>query len=138
MSVNALPSQGIQVKIGLGSPVAYHVIPEINSFTGPGGAGQIIDVSDLSSEAVEKIMGLPDEGQLSFEINYIPENAYHAALRAARSNQTVTSFEIAFPDTGATVWTFLGFVTNFSTSAGVNAPIKASITIDISGAVEES
>jgi hypothetical protein len=135
MSVNALPSQGTELQIGLNSPLAYTAIPEIVSFSGPGGAGQVIDTTDLSSDAIEKIMGLPDEGQLSFEINYIPTNTYHTALRTARAAQTLTPFKLVFPDTGTTEWTFSGFVTNFSITGGVNAPIKASVTIVISGSI---
>ncbi len=139
MSVNALPSQGVQLKIGVGSPEAFQAIPEIVSFTGPGGAGQIIDVSDLDSDAVEKIMGLPDEGQLSFEINYLPEDTYHAALRAARSAQSLQNFKLYFHNgSPGTIWGFTGFVTNFSVTGGVNAPIKASVTIDITGAIDEN
>jgi len=138
MSVEALPSQGLELQIGSGSPLAYTAIPEVVSFSGPGGAGQVIDVTDLSSAAIEKIMGLPDEGQLSFEINYIPTNAQHAALRTLRANQTLGNFAIKFPDTGEMTWTFVGFVTNFSITGGINAPIKASVTIDISGAITET
>ena len=132
----ALPAQGVKVKIGSGSPLAYTAIPGIVSFNGPGGAGQVIDVTNLSSTAIEKIMGLPDEGQLSFECNYVPENTQHAALRAARGAQTLTSFQIEFPD--GTVWTFSAYVTNFTVSGGVNAPLKASVVLELTGSVLES
>ncbi len=138
MSINALTSQGVEVRIGSGSPVTYNAIPEISTFNGPGGAGQVIDVTDLDSEAMEKIMGLPDEGQLSFDMNYLPDNAYHTALRAARASQTLTPFKIVFTDVGTTEWTFNGFVTGFTVTGGVNAPIKASVTIEISGAISEA
>lgn len=138
MSSNALTSQGITLGIGSGSPVTYTDIPEIVSFNGPGGAGNVIDVTDLDSTAMEKIMGLPDEGQLSFDINYIPDNAQHAALRTARANQTRTQFKMTFTDTGATEWTFYGYVTGFSVTGGVNSPLRASVTIEIDGAISEA
>lgn len=138
MSVNALPSQGVELKIGSGSPLSYTAIKEIVSFNGPGGAGQVIDVTDLSSDAVEKIMGLPDEGQLSFEINYLPTDTQHALLRAQRDAQAVTKFQLIFTDTGTTTWAFDGFVTGFTVTGGVNAPIKANVTLEISGSISES
>lgn len=139
MSDQALPAQGLKLKRGTGSPVTYTAIPEINSFQGPGGAAQSIDVSDLDSSAVEKIMGLADEGQLTFEINYLPANAVHANLRSDRANRTVTPFQIVFPDDSpATAWTFNAYVTGFAVSGGVNAPVKASVTLEISGSVIES
>jgi hypothetical protein len=138
MSINALPSQGVEVKVGSGSPITFTAIKEINSFSGPGGAGQVIDVTDLSSDAIEKIMGLHDEGQLSFDINFIPSDEQHVLLRTLRSTKAKGVFQISFTDTPATVWEFTVFVTGFSVSGGVNAPIKASVTIEISGEIEES
>lgn len=138
MSVNALPSQGVELKIGSGSPVTYAAIKEIVSFNGPGGAGQVIDVTDLASDAIEKIMGLPDEGQLSFDLNYLPEDTQHALLRAQRAAQAKTKFQLIFTDAGSTTWSFDGFVTGFTVTGGVNAPIKAQVTVEISGAITES
>jgi hypothetical protein len=138
MSDSALTSQGMKLKIGSGSPVSYTDIPEISSMNGPGGAGNIIDVTDLDSLAMEKRMGLPDEGQLSFDINYIPENSVHAALRAARASQSLTPFKMIFTDDGLTAWTFDAFVTGFTMQAGVNGVVKASVTLEISGAITES
>ena len=134
----ALPAQGMKLGIGSGSPIAYNDIPEVVSFNGPGGAGQVIDVTNLSSTAIEKIMGLPDEGQFGFEINYVPLNTYHAALRTARNNKTLTRFKLTFTDTGAMEWTFYAYVTGFTVSGGVNAPVKASVTLEITGAVVET
>lgn len=138
MSVNALTSQGIEIQIGAGSPTTYTAIPEVVSFNGPGGAGQVIDVTDLDSLAMEKIMGLPDEGQLTIEVNYLPANAQHAALRTARGAQTLTPMKIVFTDAGATEWTFNAYITGFTVSGGVNAPLKASVTLEITGAITET
>lgn len=137
-STNALTSQGITLGIGSGSPISYDSIGEIKTFTGPGGAGQVIDVTDLDSLAMEKIMGLPDEGQLSFDIHYLPEDTQHIALRTARDNQTLTSFRITFTDSGGTTWTFSGYVTGFALTGGVNAALTASVTIEITGTIEEA
>lgn len=138
-SVNALTSQGITLAIGVNSPLTYTTtIPELKTFTGPGGAGQVIDVTDLDSVAMEKIMGLPDEGQLGFDINYIPDNAQHAALRTARDNQTLTSFRMVFTDDSGTTWTFNAYVTGFTLAGGVNAAATASVTLEITGAITEA
>jgi hypothetical protein len=138
MSVNALTSQGIQLKIGNGSPISYAAIKEIVSFNGPGGSGQVIDVTDLDSDAMEKIMGLHDEGQLSFDINYLPADTQHALLRTARDNSQLTKFQLIFTDTGNTTWNFDAFVTGFSVTGGVNAPVRATVTLEITGAIEET
>jgi len=138
-SVNALTSQGITLAIGTGSPLDYTTtIPEIKTFNGPGGAGQVIDVTDLDSAAMEKIMGLPDEGQLSFDIHYLPDDAQHIALRSARENQTLLSFRMTFTDAAKTTWTFNAYVPGFTVAGGVNAAATASVTLEITGIIEEA
>jgi hypothetical protein len=67
MSSNAIESQGVELKRYNGA--SYDLIPEIKSFTGPGGSATVIDVTDLQSVAKEKRMGLPDEGQLQITSN---------------------------------------------------------------------
>lgn len=138
MPSNALQSQGMEIRIGSsGSPVTYTKISEVVSIQGPGGNAQVIDITNLSSAAIEKTMGLPDEGQVTLDLNYVPSDTQQAALRTARANQTKTPFRIAFPDGDDTVWDFFAYVLGFSVSAAVNSAVKASITLEVTGAVEE-
>jgi predicted secreted protein len=136
MSDNAIKAQGTVLKLGAGSPLAYTTIPEINSFNGPSGSATIIDVTDLSSTAKEKLTGLHDNGQLSFECNFIPTNAQHVALRTAKENSSMCSFQLIFSD--GTTWSFNALVTGFSVSGGVDGVVKSSVTLDISGDISES
>lgn len=138
MSANAIPAQGTLLKIGSGSPLAYNPIAEINSFNGPGGSAQVIDVTDLSSTAKEKRMGLHDNGQLSFECNFVPGDTQHEALRTAKENGTLTPFQIVFADADETTWSFTGYVTSFAVSGAVDGVVKASVSIEISGEISES
>lgn len=140
MSSQALEAQGMELKIGDGaSPEVFTAIPEIKTFSGPGGSATVIDVTDLSSQAKEKRMGLADEGQLSFTINYIPTNDEHAALREAREDRAETNFKLVFTDDSpSTTWSFSGFVTGFSVSGAVDGVVEANVTIEITGAISES
>ena len=140
MSSQALEAQGTVLKIGNGaSPEVFTAISEIKNFTGPGGAAAVIDVTDLSSLAKEKRMGLADEGQLSLVLHYIPSDTQHAALRAARASRVETNFQIEFTDASpSTVWSFSGFVTNFSVSGSVDGVIEGNVTIEITGAIVEA
>lgn len=140
MSANAIEAQGTLLKIGNGaSPQVYTTITEIKTFTGPGGSASVIDVTDLSSTAKEKRMGLMDEGQLSFTINYVPNDTQHAQLRTDRSNRTLRSFQIVFNDgSPASTWTFTGYVLSFAVSGAVDAVIEANVTLEISGSIVES
>jgi len=140
MSSQALVAQGTVLKIAaVASPHTYTEIPEIKSFTGPGGSAAVIDVTDLSSTGKEKRMGLKDEGQLSFDILYIPTDDQHMALRAARDSGEAAQFQLVFTDASpATTWEFSGFVTTFAISGGVDGVIEGKVTIEITGSIEEA
>ena len=139
MSSNAIESQGMTLKIGdAASPEVFTTIAEVKSFQGPGGQAQVIDVTDLSSTRREKRMGIPDEGQLSFEINYIPANTQHALLRTRRAARTLTNFQLVFTDSPVTTWDFSAYVLSFQTSGGVDGVVSASVTLEITGEITES
>jgi predicted secreted protein len=139
MSSNAIEAQGILIQRGSGTgTITYTTVPEVKSFSGPGGSASVIDVTDLSSLAKEKRMGLADEGQLQLTINYIPDNTVHAALRADRAARTKTPFKMIFTDGGDTEWTFDAFVTGFSVSGAVDGVVEAQVTLEITGAITEA
>lgn len=139
MSSNALEAQGLILKIGnAASPEVFTEIQEVRSINGPGGSAAVIDVTDLSSLAREKRMGIADEGQLSFEMMYIPSDTQHALLRTQRANRTETNFQLDFTDSPVTTWSFAGFITTFTISAQVDGVVMANVTIEITGAITES
>jgi predicted secreted protein len=140
MSSNAIEAQGTLLKVRTSiSPITFTTIPEVKSFTGPGGSAAVIDVTDLSSTAKEKRMGLQDEGQLSFTMNYLPDNSTHDYLRAIRAARTINPFQLIFTDESpATTWAFNAFVTGFSVSGAVDGVVEANVTLEITGAITET
>jgi predicted secreted protein len=137
MSSNAIETQGTTLGINTsGALSTYTTIPEIKDFSGPGGQAAVIDVTSLSSTGKEKRMGLQDEGQLSFNIFYVPDNAQHVALRAARAARDKRGFKLTFTD--STVWTFDAYVTSFTVSGSVDGVIEAAVTLEITGAITEA
>lgn len=137
MASPAISAQGITLGIsdGIGG---FTQITGISTFNGPGGSAAVIDVTDLSSVAKEKRMGVPDEGSLSFTLRYNPAEASHIALRAARSAQTNTSFQLTFTDATNTTWTFFAYVTTFTVQGGVDAVVEANVTLEINGEITEN
>ena len=113
----------------------FTLIGEVISFDGPGGQAAVIDVTDLSSTAREKRMGLRDEGQFTFEMNALPTDAQQTALRADRAASTLRNFQLLMTDAGPTTLAFSAFVLGFTISGGVDAVYRASVTLEISGAV---
>ncbi len=139
MATNALETQGMVIKIGDGGGTeVFTAIPEIVSFSGPGGSANVIDATNLSSTAKEKRMGLADEGQLQFTIRYVPANAQHAQLRTDRAARTLRNFKLEFTDSPVTVWDFSAYVTSFTVSGGVDALVEAQVSLEISGSIVES
>lgn len=136
MSSSALETQGVLIQRGDGaSPEVFTTVPEIVSFDGPGGSASEIDVSDLASTAREFRMGLKDEGDFSFEMMYLPNNAQHSGLQTDRTNRTQRNFKITLTDSPQSTMSFAAFVREFSISGGVDDVVRASVTLRITGAV---
>jgi hypothetical protein len=131
-----LESQGATLAISVGtSPTSFTTIANVIDISGPGGSASVIDITNLASVAREKRMGLPDEGQVTFNVQLDPDNATHQAVRDARKNRTECQFRVTLTDSTPTTLTFNGFVLNFSVSLAVDDVVKASITIEVNGAV---
>jgi hypothetical protein len=135
MSSAALESQGTLLRRGDGGAPTevFTAIGEITDLTGPSGSASVINVSDLNSVAVEKRMGLPDEGQFTLTLNFLPQDVQHAALRTDRASKLLRNFEFVFTDT--TVWKFSAYVTGLSVSNSVDGTTNGNITLEISGPV---
>lgn len=130
-------------KLGLGtlfkrgdgaSPEVFTTIPEINSVTGPSGTTEQIDVSHMQSTAREYILGLPDFGEFTLEMNWLVNNAVQEGLRSDFINRTTRNFKLE--DHGVSpeeVWTIVGLVTGFSLNFPADDRATASVTIKISG-----
>jgi hypothetical protein len=131
-----LESQGATLAISVGtSPTSFTTIANVIDVSGPGGSASVIDITNLASVAREKRMGLPDEGQVTFNVQLDPDNATHQAVRDARKNRTECQFRITLTDSTPTTLIFNGFVLNFSVSLAVDDVVKAAITIEVNGAV---
>lgn len=140
MSSNALESQGITLAIDLGnvSPTVWTNVPETKDINFRTGSAAVIDVTDLSSTAREKRMGLADEGQCTFTLNLIPKNVAHAELIAAKADRQIRHFRVVFTDgPNPSTYYFSGFVLSVPVSAGVDAVIESNVTIEITGPVTQ-
>lgn len=129
MATNALETQGVTFTWNA------NTVGEITDFTGPGGAANVIDATHLGSTAREKIMGIADEGQFSFELNYVPTDAGQSALEADRLTRTRRACVLTLTDSPATTKSFNAYCLEFSISGGVDDKISASVTLEIDGAV---
>lgn len=133
MAANTVLAKGTVVEIETASAGVYQAVGEVIGFSGPGGSGKVIDVTNLASTRKEKRMGLPDEGQFSLDLNFYPGDTGQDLLYAARNSHAEKNFRITYSD--ATVDTFAGFVLEFTTSGSQDDVVKAKVTVEITGAV---
>ena len=135
MSSNALESQGITLAIDLGdvSPTVWTNVPETKDINFRTGSAAVIDVTDLSSTAREKRMGLADEGQLGVTFNRIFGDDGQASMQTARADRELRHIKLTYSD--GSVDSFTAYVLEFSTSFAVDDVLQGSATFEISGAV---
>lgn len=115
------------------TPKAWQAVGEITDWSGPGGTAAVIDTTHLTSTRKEKLMGIPDEGQISFNMNFVVADVGQVAVAAARAARLEKSFKVTYSD-GSTA-TFDGYVLGFASSGGVDGKVSGSITIEITGEV---
>lgn len=135
MASTAISAQGSTFAIDTavsGGPT-YTAIANVKSFSGFDGSASEIDVTNLSSSAKEYRIGLEDNGQFTIELDRDFSDAGQTALLAARDSQASKSFKLLLSNGENAIFT--GFVKKFSVAGGVDAVVKGSVDIRISGAV---
>jgi hypothetical protein len=113
-------------------------VGQVVGFNGPTGSANVIDASHLGSTAKEKMIGLRDEGQITLDCNLAPSDMGQVKLRECRAARTQGNWAIKMTDTAITMLNGHGYVSGFSVTGAVDQIVKASITIEISGAVTYS
>lgn len=101
---------------------------------GPQGDKTIIDVTahDSTGSFREKIGGLRDGGQVTFDINWDPSEVTHQPLWDDwKDDVQPRDYRITYPD--ASTIDFSAVVTQFQAQAPLDDKLSASITMEISG-----
>jgi hypothetical protein len=117
------------------STLATAKIGEISDFTGPGGAAAVIDVTHLGSTAKEKLIGLRDEGQLSFSLNFNATDVGQVLFIADRAARTKRTYVLKFSSSDAVPHEvlFQGYPMQFSIAGAVDNKVTANAVIEITG-----
>ena len=135
----AINAFGTLLKIGDGGgSEVFTTIAEVTNISGPSLSLEMLEVTNHSSTAgwKERIGGLLDGGEVSFDLNFIPTNSTHsysAGLVHDMVGRTRRNFKIVFPDGGSTTWTFAAFVNKFAPNAPVNGQLSVSVGLMITG-----
>lgn len=130
---------GTLLKVGDGGATeAFTTVYQVNDISGPTLNADLEDVSNHSTTGgwSESIPTLLHGGDISFDVNYEPDQATLDASTGLINDfqdRTLRNFQLIFPDTGNTTWTFAAYVTGFEVSAPVAGKLSASVTLTISG-----
>lgn len=138
MSDTALESQGTALYIDTGgpSPTVWTQITNCRDINFRTGAAAVKDVTDLSSSAKEKRMGLPDEGQCTFTLQYQPKLSDHKELADAKADRQIRDFKLVLTDAPTpTTFYFSGFVLQVPINIGIDGVVESQVVVEISGAV---
>ena len=134
----ATKAQGtvIQIDDGTGTFVD---IANVTAFSGLlGGNAAVIDTTNLSSTAKEKLIGIPDSGQVQIDMKFENDSSWNL-LKTRYTSQALTNFKINIPasESGdpAVSAAFSGYVLSMPISASVDGVVEGSCTVEITGPV---
>jgi predicted secreted protein len=139
MASGAKIGRGAELKRGDGgSPETFVKIAEVKGVAGPGGARDILDVTNMDSVGSfrEYIAGLGDPGEVTFSVNYIPSEVTHGYLLDDFNLSTIRNWQLAWPQfAGAPYLSFEAIVTSFGSDTPIDSPVLANVTLKVTGQV---
>ncbi len=140
MANNAKTSQGFTLKAKVGTTGTMTKVNGLKDFSGlRGGTASIMDATDLDSTAKEKVVGVADEGSVTFTCNSLPADAGQIALTSARPSQDLVSFELSSPLAKyGRKFTFDGYIMSAEITGGVDQIVGVKFVVEITGAITEA
>jgi len=111
------------------------LIGEVKGWNGPSESTSEIDVTHLTSEAKEYLIGLVDNGELSLDVNFIPGDTVQKRMRKDMQDRVKRAWCIQLTDENKHQIWGLGYVKGFPITGSANSAISASISIRITGKV---
>jgi predicted secreted protein len=138
-----------EVGIGSGSEFwldnASNVLTELGeilSVTPPNPQTADVEATHMKSpnRRREYIAGLIEDGEGSFEMNYIPGSATDVLIRAAQNDGATRSYKIVLPVADGTTWEITGdcIVKGYERSTPIDDRMTATLTVRFTGASSEA
>jgi len=137
--MGGLSYQGTTIEISGDGGTSYTKIGNLTGHQRAGGGKTEIDTTDSDSTSKEFVFGVKDNGTLTVNVNYNPEEAGYKLCEANEATTVLADFKITFPNpvtpiTGAgTVKEFQANVINTSDGGSVDDKFTATIELKISG-----
>lgn len=114
---------------------SYVTIAEITKLGGPDMTAEDVDVTSHDSVGgfKEFISGLKEGGEVTFDANFVPDNATHQRVISDFAAGTQAQYQIVFPSPITAKWQFLGHVKGFKASSDPVNALSFSGTLKIDG-----
>lgn len=111
-------------------------ISEIRGFAGPEEqTGQVEVTHFLSPNRRREFRAtLIDGGQVTCQMNAVPDDAQQQALRALQTSGEVANFQITLSDPDATTITFAAFVLSFGLAGQIEEALTHNLALKVTGA----
>jgi predicted secreted protein len=121
-----------------GASSVYTNVAAITSFTGPNETAPVVDVTTMDSTAREYITGLKDQGEITFELIFVGNNAQQQGIRTDLANGSARDWKLVLYDhateASRTTLSFTGVVTQFAITGQIDDAWRGNVTIKLSGA----
>lgn len=150
MTVGTVATKGTRLHFAV-SASAILKVACATGIQGLGGPRDQVETTCLDSEEHEYTGGLPNPGQVTVPINFIPRSSSHQELTELKESGETISWMIVLSDQagspstldsdnrlvspGATTAEFLGYVADFNVDIATNEIVRATLLIQRSGAV---
>ncbi len=115
--------------------MSYITTGEMISTSGFGAPASEIPISTAASVIDEFRLGLPDQGDATFEFNLDMDDAFQDEMETMRDNQETRTFKLAMVEGTKKVATFSAFVIDADVKAAFNDVAKMTLVLGISSAV---
>lgn len=137
MSTDAQIGWSTLFQVGNGaSPEVFATFAEVTGITPPALSRDTVDAThELSPEAWrEFIAGLKDGGEVSFDMNFVPDSVEAASCMAEldlMGRAALKNRKVVFPD--GSYFTFAAILTGYEPDAPLDDKMAASVTLKVSG-----
>ena len=128
MTTSATKAAGCLLKKGT------NTIAEVTNISGPGISRETFDVTSHDCTWGEHVAGLPDGGEISIDLNWLPSNTTQTILHNDMT-ATAQAYALLFSDAATTTWTMTVLVTGMTPAAPVDGALTATATFKLTGAI---
>jgi len=120
---------------GTATPTTYTAIKNVKSYSGFDGQATEIESSNMASTAKEFLLGLTDYGNFQIDFDLDNSDAGQLALRASAVAGTAKTYKLILPSGSTPTATFTAYAKSMPVNGAVDALVKSSSQLRISGAV---